>query len=284
MRRFPWLLICSLFFLSSPSLAKGPVEKSSEEIFFEANQAYRDGRFQDAAEGYLRLIENGFENGHVYYNLGNACFRLGDLGRAILFYERARLFIPRDADLNFNLSYARDKTLDAINESPTLIRQGFFWLDELNLSEVFFGFMVLNSLFFAILFVRLFNHSEWTYYLFIVLLIFALIGSSSLALKWYQVKSDERAVVLAKEVDVLAGPHPQDTVLFRLHEGTVVHHERSEDGWCLIHVSRERRGWIRSEDLEKIYLPLNQSGLRISHGRPAKSRINRFAQKPLFLR
>jgi len=258
MRRFPWLLICSLFFLSSPSTGKGPVEKPSEEIFFEANQAYRDGRYQEATEGYLRLVENGFQNGHVYYNLGNACFRLGDLGRAILFYERARLFIPRDADLNFNLSYARDQTLDAINESPSFIRQSFFWLDEVNLHEVFLGFMLFNVLFFGILFVRLFNNSEWTYYLLIALLIFALIGSSSLALKWYQAKSDDRAVVLAKEVDVLAGPHSQDTVLFRLHEGAIVHYERSEDGWCLIHLSGERRGWLRAQDLERIYAPSGQ--------------------------
>ena len=114
------------------------------------------------------------------------------------------------------------------------------------------GFMLLNVLFFGILLIRLFNKAEWTYYLFIILLIFAVIGSSSFALKWYQSKTDDRAVILAEEVDVLAGPDPQDTALFKLHEGAVVHQERSEDGWCLIHLSSERRGWIRSKDLEKV--------------------------------
>ena len=252
MRRFTRLMICLLFCLPALSVGKGPMEKSSEEIFFEANQAYKDARYQDAVEGYLRLIENGLENGHIYYNLGNACLRIGDLGKAILFYERARLFIPRDADLRFNLTYARDQTLDVIDESPDFIRQSFFWLDEVNIYEVLVGVTILNILFFGILFIRLFNKAEWTYYLSILLLIFAFIGSSSLAVKWYQSKTDDRAVILAEELDVLAGPDPQDTVLFRLHEGAIVHHERYEDGWCLIHLSSKRRGWIRSQDLERI--------------------------------
>ena len=252
MRRSTRLLICLLVFFPALTMGKGRIEKSSEEIFFEANQAYKNSRFQAAVEGYLRLVGNGLASGHIYYNLGNAYFRLGDLGRAILFYERARLLVPRDADLRFNLAYARDQTLDVINESPGLISQIFFWLDEVTLYEVFFGFTLLNILFFGILFIRLFNRAEWTYYLVILFLIFAFIGSSSLALKWYQSKTDDRAVVLAKEVDVLAGPDPQDTVHFKLHEGAIVHHERSEDGWSLIHLSGERRGWTRSQDLEKV--------------------------------
>jgi tetratricopeptide (TPR) repeat protein len=254
MRRFTWLMAFLLFFLPALSMGKGTTEKSLEEIFFEANQAYKDGRFQDAVEGYIRVIDNGLENGHIYYNLGNASLRLGDLGKAILFYERARLFIPRDADLRFNRSYAQDQTRDVIDEPRSFIRQSFFWLDEVNIYEVFFGFTLLNVLLFGILFIRLFNKEEWTYYLFVILLIFAFIGASSLALKWYQLKTDDRAVILTEELDVLAGPDPQDTVLFKLHEGATVHHERSEDGWCLIHVSSERRGWIRSHDLEKVII------------------------------
>ncbi len=258
MRSFTWLIICFIFFLPLTSVGKGPIEKSSEEIFFEANQAYKDGRFRDAVKGYLGLIENDLENGHIFYNLGDAYFRLGDLGKAILFYEKAHLFVPRDRDLNFNLSYARDQTLDVIDESRDFISQSFFWLDELSLYEVFLGFTLLNILFFGILFIRLFNKAEWTYYLFILLLIFALIGASSFALKWYQSETDDRVVILAEEVDVLAGPDPQDTVLFKLHAGTVAHHERSEDGWCLIHLSSESRGWIRSRDIERVAVRKNK--------------------------
>ena len=218
-----------------------------EEVFFKANQAYREGRFQEAVQGYERLILSGHRNGHLFYNLGNAYFKTEKLGPAILNYERARLVIPRDADLNFNLSYARDQMRDAIPQSEGFFQMAFFWLDSLSMEEMFWGFAVLNILFWGVLFIRLFVRMEWTYYLFFILLIFWFICGTSFGVKWYQENTDDRAVVLKKEVSILAGPDVGDTVLFKLHEGTIVHHERSEDGWSLIHLPDKKRGWVKSE-------------------------------------
>ncbi len=225
---------------------------SAEDLFFKANQSYKEGRFQGAVDGYLRLLESGHKNGHVYYNLGNAYLRLNDLGRAILFYESARLLIPRDADLNFNLRYAHDQTRDAIPVSQSVINQSFFWLNDLTFLELFWSFVVLNFAFFLILFTRLFYRVEWTYYVFLVLLLLTIIAACSFGLKWYQLHTDDRAVILNEEVNVLSGPDPQDTILFKLHRGTIVHNERSEDGWVLVHLSEEKRGWVQSKDLERI--------------------------------
>ena len=223
-----------------------------EDLFFRANQAFKEGHYQDAIDGYEQLAHTGHENGHIYYNLGNGYFRLNELGKAILNYERARIFIPRDADLNFNLRYARDQIQDAIAEPQGFIQMAFFWLDPLNLKEVFWGFGVLNVIFWGILFIRLFHRSEWNYYLSLVFLVLFLIGGTSFGLKWYQGSTDDRAVILKKEVNVLSGPDIQDTVLFKLHEGTIVHHERSEDGWFLIRLPDKKRGWVEAEGVEQI--------------------------------
>jgi len=223
-----------------------------EEIFFKANQAYKEGRFHEAIKGYDRLIRSGHQSGYLYYNLGNAYLKTEQIGPAILNYERARLVMPRDADLNFNFSYARDQMRDAIPQPQGFFRAAFFWLDALSMAELFLGFAVLNVLFWGILFIRLFLRMEWTYYLFLILLIFWLIGGTSFGLKWYQAGSDDRAVVLKKEVSILAGPDVRDTVLFKLHAGTIVHHERSEDGWSLVHLPDKKRGWVKSEAMELI--------------------------------
>lgn len=224
-----------------------------EETFFKANQAYGEGRFQEAIQGYDRVIRSGHRNGHLYYNLGNAYFKTEQLGPAILNYERAYLLMPRDADLNFNLSYARDQMRDAIPQSQGLFQTAFFWLDSLSMAEMFWAVALLNVLFWGILFIRLFHRMEWTYYLFLILLIFWVIGGTSFGLKWYQARSDDRAVVLKKEVSILAGPDVRDTVLFKLHEGTIVHHERSEDGWSLVHLPDKKRGWVKSEAVGLIF-------------------------------
>jgi tetratricopeptide (TPR) repeat protein len=244
------ILILPFFFSAGRSFAAAT--PSVEELYFEANRAYKEDRFQEAIDGYLQLVARGHINGHIYYNLGNAYFRSGRLGRAILNYKRAQLLMPRDADLNFNLRYALDQTKDAISPDQNYLKQAFFYLDDLTFGELMWGFAVLNLLFWGILGLRLFVRPEWTYYTFIVLLVFWLVGGVSLAVKWQQYTTDQRATVLAEEVDVLAGPQVNDTVLFKLHEGIIVHRERIEDGWSLIRVTENKRGWIESSAIEQI--------------------------------
>ena len=149
------VLVCSLN-VTLATTGPSPVER-----FFEANQAYKNHQYQQAIDGYRHLIENGFENGQIYYNLGNAYFRLGNLGRAILSYERARFLIPRDSDLAFNLSHARNQTQDdsmALQLSPLSEALG---LGSFNRYEAFFGFVLLNALFFSLLCIRLYKKTEW---------------------------------------------------------------------------------------------------------------------------
>ena len=245
----PILIFPILFFNGSCFAAETP---SAEELFFEANRAYKDGRYQNAVDGYQQLIANGFANGHLYYNLANAYLRSGHLGQAILNYKRAQGLIPRDADLNYNLRFALDQTQDAVSPSQNFLNQAFFWLDAMTLWELLWSFALLNVMFWGILVLRILRRPEWTYYVFIVLLIFWLVVGSSLGVKWYQLKTDQRAVVLTPVVDVLAGPEANDTVLFKLHEGTTVHRERTEDGWSLIRISPNKRGWVESHAIEQI--------------------------------
>ena len=222
------------------------------EQFFEANQACRNHQFQHAIDGYVRLIENGYDNGHVYYNLGNAYFRLGDLGRAILAFERARLLIPRDGDLSFNLSHARNQLQDAAVAFQRPSLNGFLGLDSLNRYETFLGFALLNILFFALLCIRLFIKTEWIYYLTIFLAILISIAMGIVAWQWYAWASDNRGVILSEEVVVQAGPDLKDTALFKLHAGTLVHVERTENDWTLLQLSKDKRGWVESKQLERI--------------------------------
>ena len=79
-----------------------------------------------------------------------------------------------------------------------------------------------------------------------------MMAGASFGLKWHQIETDDRAVILQQEVDILAGPNIRDTVLFKLHEGTIVQQERSEDGWWLIRLPDGKRGWINSEAIEPI--------------------------------
>ena len=246
------LNLCALIFLLAVFHADTIFSATGEELFVEAGKAYKEGRFQEAVNGYNELIEEGRINGHVYYNLGNSYFRMKKLGRAILCYERARLFMPRDADLRYNLQYARDQIQDAVVPKRSTVLMTFFWIESYNLRELFGVFIVVNIFFWAALAARIFIKTEWTWYLLFVVLIIWAVSAFSCGLKWYVMETDSRAVILQEEVDILAGPDPRDTLLFKLHEGTTVQFERSEGEWSLVRLPDEKRGWLLNEAIGKV--------------------------------
>ncbi len=250
MKKLP--LILAMLLLAAPLAAVTPGRDSEYQ---QAHLDYREARYQAAYDGYARLLDANGADGQLLYNLGNAAFRLNQIGRAILSYERAQLLLPRDADLKFNLGHAREQIRDAIPETESFAGTAFFWLGSLTLAEFFWCFAVANLLFWVILAIRIYSRAEWTYSLLFLMLAFWLLAGISFGVKWQQTRTDDRAVILQTEVSVLAGPDNRDTLLFKLHEGTIVHLERTEDAWSLIRLSDGRRGWLRGEGLEMIRGP-----------------------------
>jgi len=87
----------------------GAVSAADQSAFAKANQAYNEGRFEEAADGYEGLVRSGNWNANLFYDLGNARFRLGDFGKAILNYERALALDPHHPEADANLRLARDE-------------------------------------------------------------------------------------------------------------------------------------------------------------------------------
>jgi len=100
--------ICLLGFLIA-ILVTSVSQGADESVFAIANKAYSENRFQDAADGYQSLLNSGHWNASLFYDLGNARFRLGDFGQAILNYERALALDPRHPEAEANLHLARDE-------------------------------------------------------------------------------------------------------------------------------------------------------------------------------
>ena len=199
-----------------------------------------------------RLLGTDGADGHLLYNLGNAAFRLNQIGRAILYYEKAGCCC-RGTRISSSISPTPASRSGTSSPKPeSFVGTAFFWLGSLTLAEFFWCFAVANVLFWGILAARIYSRAEWTYSLLFLLLGVWLLAGISFGVKWQQARTDDRAVILQTEVSVLAGPDSRDTLLFKLHEGTVVHLERSEEGWSLIRLSDGRRGWLRGEALEKI--------------------------------
>ena len=78
-----------------------------------ADTEYTKGNHQQAIKDHEDLLKNGVSP-EVYYNLGNAYYRTDNITKAVPAYERAHLLSPGDEDINFNLQFARSKTIDKI--------------------------------------------------------------------------------------------------------------------------------------------------------------------------
>lgn len=83
--------------------------------------AFDAARFEDAVTLYQEMIDQGVESGALHYNLGNALYRTGDIGQAVLAYRRAWFLAPRDPDAQANLRFAMNETTAVITGSNPLI-------------------------------------------------------------------------------------------------------------------------------------------------------------------
>ena len=77
-------------------------------MFDTANKLYEEGKFAEAAAAYESLVQSRQVSAALYFNLGNAWFKSGQIGRAIAAYRQAEQMTPRDPDLRANLQFARE--------------------------------------------------------------------------------------------------------------------------------------------------------------------------------
>ena len=216
--------------------------------FIDAVRQYKAGNFSEAAKAFESLAAGPVKNPHLYYNTGNAYLKAGDLGRAVLWYERAKTLIPNDPDLIFNLDYAGDQVKDKTEPSPEITEILVFW-DELfpaktlQIAAVFFSFV-----FFAWASLRVIrNRKIFSGTGMVMCTAFVLITMMT-AVLYYQRAFCPKAVIVQEEVAVRAGTTDTATVLFSLHAGTKVRVEDRREGYLKIRFSKDRIGWVKTVD------------------------------------
>jgi tetratricopeptide (TPR) repeat protein len=101
-----WTL--AIFFCLVLTIASSAIAQTNAD-FTKANQEYAQGHFAEAISGYEALVRAGQWSANLFYDLGNAYFRTGDFGRAILNYERALALERHHPEATANLQIARDE-------------------------------------------------------------------------------------------------------------------------------------------------------------------------------
>ena len=234
-------------------------ESSATDLMTRANERYERGEYAEAAQQYEALIDQGFSDTALHFNLGNAYLESGDLGRAVLNYMRARELSPRDADITENLELALGMTVDSIaSERDSLVESlsyfGYRWATRGEVSVVALLLWVFAGMAIGALLVwRAFPLRR---VLRMVAAVATAATASSLVLlvsMIYANPYDSTGVVTAAAVEVVSGPGAQYPEHFTLHSGAQVRVTGSRHGWIRIALpGGELQGWVPSHALESV--------------------------------
>jgi tetratricopeptide (TPR) repeat protein len=248
-----WLTVLFLVLLSQTATSQEAVLE-----FGQANELYRSGDYQKAASSYEKVISNGYESAEVYFNLGNAYFKLQNLPAAILNFERARRLSPRDEDILYNLRLANLRVVDKIEPVPQLFFiawwKGFVDLASADrwamLGIVLFWCTALAGCVFLI--GRSVILQRISFFVALAALLLAVLAFISMSRRMRIEHDEQSAVVFAATVAVKSAPDAQSTDLFMLHEGVRVEFMDGVGDWRKIRLADGKVGWLLLESVRVI--------------------------------
>ena len=247
------IILAALLLLSPFTFHLSPLLAQSE--FDEANTAYADGRYEEAATLYQAMIDEQ-PNAVLYYNLGNAQFKKGELAQAILAYERALRLKPNYKDAQYNLAFAQSKITDNIVDNDFFLSS---WVRAVRNALNEYTWLVLSICLFIIalagLLLFLLGRAPWlrktAFHTAWIALLFSLIaGLNAMSLHNRNTLRNE-AIITQGVVNAKSSPDRSGTDLFTVHEGTKVTIRETIGEWVNVHVG-SNEGWIRSTCLERI--------------------------------
>ncbi|WP_158524865.1 tetratricopeptide repeat protein [Mesonia sp. K7] len=232
--------------------------QSPDELFESATQDYANGNFEDAITKYEQILNQGKESSNLYYNLGNAHYKLNQIAPSIYYYEKGLQLDPNHKDIINNLAFAQNMTLDAFEELPKTAFQKFkentigaFTQNQWAVLAIIAS--VLMCVFFLAYFFTGFSKKKKLYFVLSVISLVLLISFTTFAYtKAREVASNNYAIVFEKETDVKSEPNQNSSTAFQLHEGAKIKILDSFNGFYKLELPNGSQGWIFKDDIKTL--------------------------------
>lgn len=237
-------------FLMLALLANTPL-KAQDDEFNKANKFYEDKDYDSAIRTYESILDNRIESAALYYNLGNAYFKKGDLGHAILYYMKAKRLAPSDEAIRHNLDFARQFSrvrMEGVTLNPIDSFIGSI-VDPYRLNTLAW----ISSLCFILLFVFLilrYGIGLWNSYTKVGAILSLVLLVAAAGLTTFKYRSEyltERAVIIAEESPVYTGPSSQSDVELDGAPGLIIKIIDQSGDFYNVLFENMRRGWIKKD-------------------------------------
>jgi len=227
-------------------------------LFEQGKTLFKAEKYVEAINSWMKILENKQHSAALYFNLGNAHYKLNNIGSSIYYYEKALQLAPNDSDIKNNLAFAQNATVDDIEPLPKTVF--FKWYQSLSGILTFDGWaitVVVFSMSFVLLFLLYyFSYSEGMKRMFFVSSLFSilfLLVTLSMAFSTYNdSEKNQPAIIFSESIVVKSAPSLGSEATFKLHEGTKVQIISRDGDWVRIEIANGKDGWIPVTDLKEL--------------------------------
>lgn len=249
-KRFGILSLC--FFLSLMLVAQDAADK-----FERANNAYVEGNFEQSEDLYRQLLEEGYDSSELYFNLGNTYYRLDQIPLAILYYEKALKVHPRNKDYQYNLSIAKSKIEEPLEEVPEFFLNNWWrtmagWMPSSLwgiLGLVFLWAGVAGGVFWLLGRERV--HRKTGFVLGIIALALCILPFLLANSRQQMAKQENAGIVMQHGVGLKSAPE-SDQEVASVPGGTKIKLIDAIGNWYKVELPNGETGWLPSVVFEKI--------------------------------
>ena len=217
-------------------------------VFNSANSLYQEGKYEEALGEYNQCVSMGYVSGNMYYNMGNCYFKLGVIGKTILYYEKAKKLIPGDPELVFNLQYVYSMLKDDLSfpKNNWFLRKLVKITEIMNVEQWALCIIALWAMLitcgFICVFIRTAREKIFKIVLIISMLLVVAVPS---VVRLFVKYSISEAIVLAPEIPVRYGPGEGEVEAFVLHEGAKVMVHKEQKDWVHVQIPNGTSGWVK---------------------------------------
>ena len=229
-----------------------------EALFDNATADYNEGKYEAAAKKYEEILQNGKHSAALYFNLGNANYKLNRIAPSIYYYEKALLLDPNDPEIKNNLAFARNMTLDDVEALPQagLTRflgrlTGLMTFDQWAYSAIVF-MVLFVIIYITYYYLRYASQKRLAFIISFAFLFLSLLALLFAYIQYNNYKAEQPAIIFAAEVAVKSEPNPRSEEAFLLHEGTKVQVVEQLNEWKKIQLADGSTGWIPKESLKML--------------------------------
>lgn len=234
-------------------------EQADVNVLETANRLYDRNNLAEAILLYEQLVARGVNESTVYYNLGNAYYRQGDLGRALLNFNRAAKLTPRDADIRANRDLVRNQISQPILEDDLGVAGTFSHITDGWLSFNEAAIVALVLWFLIIFFLTASSYignkgiKDRLRYLALGLLIALVVIGISLGSRFYTEQNKPLGFIVAPTIAVSSEPKDGYDTDLQLSSGAEIRLEKRQGDWAKLAVEgSQSESWVPIDALELV--------------------------------